>query len=60
MKGAYNYFMKKSKTLNEDATSGATNSGNVATVAKPLNNLLQRRLPSVNQIITNIYKKPKE
>jgi len=52
--------MKKSKTLNEDATSGATNSGNVATVAKPLNNLLQRRLPSVNQIITNIYKKPKE
>ena len=60
LKGAYRYYMKRNiNKLNEDATAGATNAGGIATVVKPLSNLLQRRLPSVNELITNIYKKPK-
>jgi len=53
--------MKENKqNLNENASAGATSAGSVATVVKPLNNLMQRRLPSVSNLISNIYKKKKD
>lgn len=50
--------------LNENATSGATSAGNVASIAQPLNYSIQRRLPPTNIFTssapTNIIDKKKD
>ena len=53
--------MKRNKNkINEDASPGASTAGGIASVPTSLNNLLQRRLPEVSEIITNIYKKKRK
>jgi hypothetical protein len=56
--GGLDAFGVPQKTLSEDATSGATASGNVATVAQPMN-WISRRVPAV-KLVKSERKTPKK